>query len=210
VHPVSVHSTPPTLSTERLRLRPLSAADGGVLEPMLNGPVVREMFHWPPEEHTSGNQWVARQLQAQELDPSVAKSFSWAIVLAGTGTVIGLAQLSSIDYYEGADPAVFLDPERRGEGYGLEAMAEVVRWAFEDLVPYWARTDDVPDTGSRMGKVTAVVMPQNTASIMMLRKTPLIDCGTRTVSVKPSGTVEARMFSLTGQQYEQHKVGQAG
>ncbi len=61
-----------------------------------------------------------RRLQAQELDPAVAKSFSWAIVLAGTGTVIGLAQLSSIDYYEGAEPAVFLDPERRGEGYGLE------------------------------------------------------------------------------------------
>ncbi len=198
------------LSTERLRLRPLSAADGPVLEPMLNDPVVREMFGWPPGEHTSGDQWVAAQLRAQDVDPAVVRNLSWAIVLAGTGAVIGVAQLSNIDFYDGAEPAVFLDARHRGEGYGPEAMAEVVRWGFEDLVPYWARTGAVPDTGHRLGKVTVLVMPQNTASITMLSKTPLIDNGTITVTVKPTGTAEVRSFSLTRQQYRELTTGQAG
>jgi RimJ/RimL family protein N-acetyltransferase len=210
VHAVPVPTIPPILSTERLRLRPLSAADGPVLEPMLNDPVVREMFHWSPGKHTSGDKWVAAQLRTQDFDPAVFRNFSWAIVLAGTGAVIGVAQLSNIDFYTGAEPAVFLEVRHRGEGYGREAMAEVVRWGFEDLVPYWARTDDVPDTGDRLGKVTVLVMPHNTESITMLSKTPLIDNGTITVTVVPGGTADVRSFSLTRQQYQELTTGQAG
>jgi hypothetical protein len=57
--------------------------------------------------------------------------------------------------------------------------------------------------------VTSVVMPHNTASITMLSKTPLIDNGTITVRIKPSGTTEARSFSLTRQQYQGLKAAQA-
>jgi hypothetical protein len=31
-------------------------------------------------------------------------------------------------------------------------MAEVVLWGFDDLVPYWARTDDVPNTGDCLAR----------------------------------------------------------
>lgn len=203
-------SIPPTLPTGRLLLRPLTGADGPALEPMLNDAVVREMFRRPAGEHISGAQWVAGQLEARERETPAVTSFSWAIVLAGTAAAIGLAQLSNISFYEGAEPALFLSPHHRSQGYGLEVVNELVRWAFEDLVPYWARTGDGADAGYRLGRVTALVMPQNTASIRMLSKTALVDGGVITVQVRPSGTTEARAFSLSRHEYQQYKAGHAG
>jgi len=69
-----------------------------------------------------------------------------------------------------------------------------------------ARTGDGADAGYRLGRVTALVMPQNTASIRMLSKTTLVDGGVITVLVRPRVTTEARAFSLTRHQYQQYKA----
>ena len=196
---------PPVLFTARLILRPLTAADGPALDPLINEPVVREMFHWPVGTRTQGAEWVAAQLAMQDLDQVASRSYTWAITLGGTGALIGFAQLSNVTFHQGAEPALALDRPRRGQGYGLEIMNELIRWGFEDMVPDWARTSDNRDKGHRLGKMTALAMPHNTASIRMLSRTLLADQGVVTVTVPPTGSAEARAFSLTRQEYHQRR-----
>jgi RimJ/RimL family protein N-acetyltransferase len=158
VHAIRVARIPPVLSTARLILRPVTLADGPALEPLLNDPVVREMFHRAPGGWTSGDQWVAAQIEMQGLDAVPVRSYSWAIMLAGTETVIGFAQLGSVIFHTGAEPALALVAQSRREGYGLEIMNELVRWGFEDMIPDWARTSDGADTGDRLPRMTALAV----------------------------------------------------
>lgn len=200
VHSVQMPRVPPVLSTARLVLRPLTTADGLGLEPLLNDPVVREMFHWSADTPTDGTQWAAAQLAMQDQDAVAIRSYTWAVTLLGADTLIGFAQLGSITFQSGAEPALALSPSSRGHGYGLEIMNELVRWGFEDMVPDWARTSDNPDNGNRLGKMTALAMPHNVASIAMLSRTLLDDQGIVTAN-QPGGTAQARAFGLTRQQY---------
>jgi hypothetical protein len=41
-----------------------------------------------------------------------------------------------------------LQTESRGRATAFEIMNELIRLRFEDIVPYWARTSDGPDTSA--------------------------------------------------------------
>jgi GNAT superfamily N-acetyltransferase len=102
---------------------------------MLNDPDRRAMFGHSAAGGTTGAEWIAVQLQLQQVNTTVTMHFAWAVVLRESDTVIGWTTLTNINFYEGGEVEVVIDPTHRGRGYGRRALAEVIRWAFEDLVP---------------------------------------------------------------------------
>lgn len=206
-------ATTPVLSVgDQLLLRPLVHEDWLALEPMLNDPATRKAFEWPPEASITAEEWIARQFALQKFNAVNTTWFTWAIVLLAPGTVIGWATLRSFSIVNvaelGAELEVCLNPAHRGRGYGPQALNEVIRWAFEDLVPTFMFAEG-KWTGGRLGRVTALVMPHNTASIRMMRKTLLDDHGVVTVQrTDPSEPpIEARHFYLKLSQYMQDHSG---
>jgi RimJ/RimL family protein N-acetyltransferase len=185
-----------------LLLRPLSPEDAPALEPMLKDPMKREMFGLSLQTTITAEDWIAGQLTLQQCNAITTTQFAWAIVLPGPGTVIGCVKLERINFYEGGQLEVFLDPAHRGHGYGAQALNEIIRWAFEDLVPTFTVAGSKWN-GGRLGRVTALVMPHNTASIRMMQKTPLDDHGMflapRTNPDDPP--IEVRRFSSLWSDY---------
>lgn len=201
-------ATPVLPVGHRFLLRPLASDDAPALEPMLNDPLRREMFGLPPESSVLAKDWIAAQLASQDLNAVRTTRFTWAIVLPVPATAIGWVSLDNLSFMEGGELEVYLGPAHRGRGYGPQAINEVIRWAFEELVPTFMFADG-KWSGYRLGKVTALVMPHNTASIQMMRKTLLDDHGTvyarRTSPDDPP--IEARRFYLMQSEYLQRHAG---
>jgi RimJ/RimL family protein N-acetyltransferase len=197
-------ATPILPVDDQLLLRPLDPEDAPALEPMLNDPLTREMFGLPAETSIIARDWIASQLAWQEQNAVRTTRFTWAIVLPGPGAVIGWVTLENLTLLDGGELEVCLNPGHRGRGYGPQVLNEVIRWAFEDLVPTFMFANG-QWTGYRLGRVTALVMPHNTASIRMMQKTLLDDHGTvlarRTNPDDPP--LEARHFYLMRPDYMQ-------
>lgn len=137
------------------------------------------MFGWQPDASTIARDWIVCQLVDQKKNAVETTRFTWTIVLPGPGSVIGWValELEGLTVHGNGKLDVCLSPDHRGHGYGSQVLNEVIRWAFEDLVPTFTFADG-HWTGHRLGRVTALVMPHNTASIRMMQKTLLDDHGT--------------------------------
>jgi RimJ/RimL family protein N-acetyltransferase len=203
----------PTLVTERLVLRPLTASDASQLAPVLADPVVREMLGWQPAKQRTADyaeRWIAFRLICQSTrNEQLTNHFVWAVVPKEDSNLVGVVEVDKISMVESSgELTLYLGAPHRGHGYGSEALREVIRWAFEDLIPSWAIASDGYDLGYRLGKLTALPLPENTASIAMLTKTQLRDSGRTVEARRPSdeSTINVRLFSLTREEYEQQEA----
>ncbi|OLF18373.1 GNAT family N-acetyltransferase [Actinophytocola xanthii] len=121
---------PPVLTTERLRLRPLVAADADRLgEMMLDersryfGGRVRGVRELRSGEAALGRAWEAG---------ARGERYDWAIADRETDHLLGhiqLFDLGGLDDTE-AKPGYQVHPDARGHGYLTEALAAVTEWAF--------------------------------------------------------------------------------
>ncbi|GHF50758.1 GNAT family N-acetyltransferase [Amycolatopsis bartoniae] len=93
------------------------------------------MFGHSAAGHTTGADWIAGQLQLQQDNATVTRHFAWAVVRSESDTVIGWTTLANINFYDGGEVEVVIDPAHRCHGYGGLVLTEVIRWAFEELVP---------------------------------------------------------------------------
>lgn len=156
-------------SAERLLFRSLTPADAIALQPILDDPAVRAALGWSGQ-YTDADQWIRAQLllhQARAAFQVTSLFYPFAVVSQVDGTLIGIVQVK-VGMWDRivltGELTVFLASERRGQGYGSEAVEAVVRWAFDSLV--------IEAYGQRgtLRQVVALCDPANTTSIKMLRK----------------------------------------
>ncbi len=123
------------LETARLVLRDWTPGDLPDLIEGLNDLSVARWLAFVPHPYTpdAAQQWIAycASLAQAGRDRS---AYELAIELRGEGKVIGGVSLSRISRLHGtAGGGIWLNARYHGHGYGLEAFAEKVRFAFEDL-----------------------------------------------------------------------------
>lgn len=150
----------PTLHTERLTLRPLTAADAPALFVLRADPQV--MQYIPRPLHTS----VAdTEAFIEAVNEGMARQdlLNWGVALRSSDEVIG-----TIGFYRlqpenhRAEIGYLLHPAHQGQGLMQEALTAALAYGFDVL---------------RLHSVEGVVDPQNEASIRVLRRAGFVPEG---------------------------------
>jgi ribosomal-protein-alanine N-acetyltransferase len=173
----------PTLRTDRLVLREFAMADAPELRRLARTrEVARTMLHHPhPYEEGMAEEWISSLRPLFES----GKGTTFALVLPEGGTLVGTVSL----YTRAPDGTAVLGEEGTGllgfwlgvsywnKGYATEAVAEVVRYGFEER-------------GLR--RIRANHFGSNAASGRVLRKVGMSHVGTRPDYYEKWGNTEDR------------------
>lgn len=125
----------PTLTTERLTLRPLARDDAAVLHEWLSDPEV--MRYWstlPHRTFAETEAWV--QLSLDEMAKGTAQDF--AVLLAGR-------MIGRVAFWQGDEIGFLFDPKSWGKGYASEALRAFTAYGFATLGFSEIRADVDPD-----------------------------------------------------------------
>ena len=127
----------PMIATARLVLRPLTRAD------------VQDLKEWMPD--TSLYAYWGKGPSKGEKNPELlfekkdrpSKSFHLGIALRQSGKVVGDLWVYLIENDRMAAVAIRLSRKHQGNGYGTEALSEMVRFCFKqtELKRLWAQVD---------------------------------------------------------------------
>ena len=173
----------PTLRTDRLFLREFAMADATELHRLAGSrEVARTMLHHPhPYEEGMAEEWIRGLRPMFES----GKATTFAVGLQEGGTLIGTVSL----YTKAPDGTAVLGEEGTGllgfwigvpywnEGYATEAVAEVLRYGFEER---------------GLQRIRANHFGSNEASGRVLRKVGMSHAGTRPNYYEKWGNAEDR------------------
>jgi RimJ/RimL family protein N-acetyltransferase len=127
---VSAASVPPSLSTERLLLRPFAPADLAPFAALNAHPLVVE---WLGTARTRAQSDALAEMINAEIERE-GWSF-WAVEVVGTELFIGMVGLHRVDPSYPFAPAVEigwrLDPSQWGQGYATEAAQASLQHGFD-------------------------------------------------------------------------------
>lgn len=123
------------LATARLVLRDWRTADAADLIEGLNDLRVSQWLAYVPHPYTDAdaNRWLAycSQLSQRGAD---REQYEFAIEVSETRKVIGGISLRHVNRVHGTGGGgIWINARYHGLGYGSEALAEEIRFAFEDL-----------------------------------------------------------------------------
>ena len=112
-----------------MRLRPLSSADLGDVQELIQDPDTLRFTRIPePPDDDFARQWIARYEQARATGTKEAFA-----ILDGDGAFAGLALAPSIDEEAAeAELGYIVAAHARGRGVASEALRLLTRWAFEE------------------------------------------------------------------------------
>lgn len=121
----------PILDTPRLQLRPLALGDVDALFAIMSDPETMRYWDWPPfTERETVHDIIAGQISGAE----ARNSRYWSACLKATGAMIGTCDLSDIEHHHRrAEVGFAFNRAYWGNGYALEAMASVLRYALGEL-----------------------------------------------------------------------------
>jgi len=121
----------PTITTARLRLRPFAPSDAaGVTALAGDAEVSRYLLHVPhPYPAGLAEEWIASHRDAW----TQGQGASWAITIAGDGTLVGTTSLRWVRRHDHAELGYWLGRAHWGHGYALEAASAAVDFAFSTL-----------------------------------------------------------------------------
>ncbi len=124
-------SAPTTITTQRLRLRPLTLGDATTIQRLAGrrevAAITRSIPH--PLSLAQAQDWLAQRLA----DSTEGKSATFGIVLASTAELIGGIGLHIDAEHRCAEMGFWIAVERWGQGYATEAARAVVHYGFEAL-----------------------------------------------------------------------------
>ena len=142
----------PTLTTDRLSLRPASPDDLDALQPIWNDADVRRyLFDDEPVPHDRAEAVLADCLALPD------GRGLWSVRLSGTDDVIGCVGLLPVgtaaehdaSLAGAVEPLAAFAPAAWGRGYATEALLAVLRYGFDGLgLPFVAAVNDVPNVAS--------------------------------------------------------------
>jgi ribosomal-protein-alanine N-acetyltransferase len=138
----------PTLTTERLILRPFDESDLEAYTDMLMAPEVHRAFHLPTT-FTRADAWLG--MAAWRGQWELRGSGQWALEDRATGRFVGRAGLHrpELPDWPGLEVGWSLHPDQWGRGYATEAGARSIAYAFEALA---------------VDEVFSVILPENVRS----------------------------------------------
>jgi len=127
----------PVIETERLRIRPMSAADVSALKKWM--PDLSIYTYWG--KGPSKGEKNPQLLFEKEAKPT--KSFHLGIALKDTDQVIGDIWVYLIENDRMASVAVRLSSKHQGKGYGTEALSAMTKFCFDntELKRLWTEVD---------------------------------------------------------------------
>jgi RimJ/RimL family protein N-acetyltransferase len=138
------------LTTERLFLRPIAAADCTALFEARGDAEVMRYWDWPAQDSVEAVRGI---FEAHIPELGDGSTLWWAVALSQGGSAIGECDLSQIDPHHGRAEVGFLFARRHwGKGYAREAMAAVIGHGFGTLglARLWARVHDGNDASMRL------------------------------------------------------------
>lgn len=142
------------LETERLTLRHLERGDLAPLAALYRDPVVRRFFPDGTRTLEETHEELEWFLHGHPRHPELGL---WATVERSTGSFVGRCGLLpwTIEGVEEVELAYLIDPARWGEGLATEAAGAIAVYARDAL---------------RLGRLIALVMPDNEASVRVATK----------------------------------------
>lgn len=154
------------LKTERFFLREFEAADWEAVHVYASQEVVSQYQPWGPNTKDETQRYIKEILKQQLEQPRT--HFTSAVVWEKTGTVIGAAELTSIDAVNrSGEIGYILHPDYWRKGIAGEVAAWLLRFGFEkqQLHRIWASCDP-QNIGSqkvlkKIGMVREGVLRQN-------------------------------------------------
>jgi len=166
----------PTLTTERLALRPLDESDAPSIASIVQLPeVVAALGHDQPRTDEQVLNWVRSLPQSAAL----SLRYAFAVVFSATLTVVGVVELNPVNVLSRqADLSVWLARDARQRGIGAEASRAVIEWATHTLCL----------------DVNGVANPDNAAAIALMTALGMQDQGELILQSRRRGTVAARVF----------------
>ncbi|ACT01209.1 GNAT family N-acetyltransferase [Paenibacillus sp. JDR-2] len=148
-------TTFPVLETERLILRSFTqndSTDADALFLMLSDSESAKFFgNTPMDSKEKAVLLIGRSRQRFES----MEMIRWAITLKDNGTVIGMVIARDFELEAAGDLEYIILPEYWGKGYMTEALRAVIAYGFDIL---------------ELKRLQAKVMPENVASLAVLRK----------------------------------------
>ncbi len=119
---------PPTLFTPRLVLRKMARSDASDMFEYASLPEVTKYLLWDP--HPNRN-YTARYLGYLQTKYRSGEFYDWAVCLKESGKMIGTCGFTSFDLQNNcAEVGYVLNPKFWRRGIALEALREVLRFAF--------------------------------------------------------------------------------
>ena len=149
----------PTLTTDRLSLRPFVRSDGVDVQRLAGDKRIADVTANIPHPYPDGlaEEWIARH----HANWDAGKSASFAITRSDDGTLLGAISIMNIADGS-AEIGYWLGVDAWGAGYATEACSEIVRFATEDM---------------QLRQLKASVLARNPASGRVLTKAGLQHVG---------------------------------
>ena len=117
----------PILETERLRLDPLTPADGKAMFPILGDP---EVMAWWDVPEIDDPDVVDEIVRGQVEEMQSGRAIYWAMRTLADGEFLGTCDLSEIERrHRRAEVGFMLGRNAWGRGYALEAIRTIVAFA---------------------------------------------------------------------------------
>lgn len=158
-------TTIPTLTTERLLLRPFTLEDAPTVRALASAREIAEMTTIPhPYEEGMAEEWICTHQGAYERGELV----TWAITRREDGMVLGAISLSINKANLFAELGYWVGKPYWGQGYCTEAAREALRYGFEVL---------------NLNRIQARHMTKNPASGRVMQKIGMTYEGTLRQSV---------------------------
>lgn len=143
----------PTITTDRLRLRWLTAADVPALFAIFGDPAVCRYWSAPPLPDVAAAATLQRDIARCFAERSL---FQWGIAERATDLVVGTCTLAALSVeHRRAELGFALTPSCWGRGYVAELLPALLKFAFETL---------------ELHRVEADVDPRNARSIRVLER----------------------------------------
>lgn len=121
----------PTLTTDRLILRRIAVSDTDDMYEYACLDEVTKYLTWYPNPD---KEYTHDYLEYLGTRYRVGDFFDWAVTLKESGKMIGTCGFSRFNYTDdSAEVGYVINPKYRGNGYAPEALAEVLRFGFENL-----------------------------------------------------------------------------
>ena len=121
----------PTLTTERLLLRPMSTLDAYDMYEYSCREDLTEYLLWSPHPSVS---YTRDYLAYVESRYATCDFYDWAVTLQSSGKMIGTVGFTKIDApHNSAEIGYVINPEYHHLGLGFEAAERIVTFGFEKL-----------------------------------------------------------------------------
>lgn len=172
------------MSQQLVKLKPVEAIDADELFSMIYKTAVTETIQWDgPESLENYRAGLAeREQQVRE-----GKTHLFTIIEVHSGKKIGSVDMRPFEEKFRGDMGLWIGEKFQGKGYGAEAIAQILKYGFEDL---------------KMEKIEAQIFVGNLASRRVFEKNGFrLEGTTRKYSLKRGKYLDAWSMGITKEEF---------